>query len=138
MQEEQAFNAKCIDCGVEFFAKKKSSVRCPSCQKKREKELRKKSKAASRERKMIARTTKFIPKGDQDESLRCPYCGAYTDDGDYCDECIEQGFNELHKMFGSTNGWDKPPKTHQKVEIEPGWRGNKVIGGSATNERYTL
>lgn len=51
----------------------------------------------------------------------CPYCGKMTESL-YCRNCQIEGWSEVHKMFGSTNGWDK-----KKVE--------KVDGGGRSGRR---
>ena len=57
----------------------------------------------------------------------CKYCGKVIPTSrDYCRTCVTEGFNNVHAMFGITNEWDK--RDRKKVAIEPGWRGQKVIG----------
>ena len=52
----------------------------------------------------------------------CPYCGRMTE-GRYCRNCQIEGWSEVHKMFGSTNGWDKREKEKGKRKSEKvsGW-----------------
>lgn len=66
--------------------------------------------------------------GDDSASHKCPYCGSPTIYF-YCSDCTSARFDEVHRMFGITNGWDK--KKHDRVEVVSGWRGRKVVGGFA-------
>lgn len=81
----------------------------------------------------------------------CPYCGKMTV-GAYCQHCQNEGWSEVHKMFGCTNGWDKSGEARarrKKVQangrLECGvwisdsgeattsvsWRGRIVVGANA-------
>lgn len=69
-------------------------------------------------------------KGSDAELRRCAYCGAIliSQNGKYCTRCLLEGFCEIHKETGRTNGWDKKVRDVVKVS-EPGWRGQKCFGG---------
>ena len=107
--------AKCVDCGEEFVRTRATSLRCPKCQQERIHALRKASKKRCRVKANAAKA-KAAAIGKV-----CPYCGKPTPNEVYCDLCIEQGFDNLHKELGITNGWDKPKK--QKIPLVPGNRG---------------
>lgn len=61
----------------------------------------------------------------------CPFCGKAVRNPKigYCRTCIKKGFDEVHKMFGTTNGWDKRPM--RVMPVRNGWRGRRVSGGYA-------
>lgn len=105
----------CIDCGAEVHAYRSTTQRCPKCQALREKMQRREGKKRARLRKKAEKTSESAPR------TVCPYCGKPTPNEVYCDLCLEQGFDNLHKEFGMTNGWDKPKK--QKIPLVPGNRG---------------
>ena len=107
--------AKCVDCGEDFVRTRSTSLRCPKCQQERIHALRKASKKRCRVKANAAKA-KAAAIGKV-----CPYCGKPTPNEVYCDLCIEQGYDNLHKEFGMTNGWDKPKK--QKIPLVPGNRG---------------
>ena len=113
---------KCKECGAEFNSDRNTSVRCPACQKERIRNL----KNAARRRK-AAEARKVAKAG-----TLCPYCGKPVLHGVYCNACVENGFDKVHEMFGSTNGWDtKDKKRTPRAHIKFGNRG--VIPGGAIN-----
>lgn len=41
------------------------------------------------------------------ESHPCPYCGVKTT-GEYCPRCVREGLDNVHRVTGRSNGWDRP------------------------------
>lgn len=67
----------------------------------------------------------------------CMYCGRPTRGSNhrYCTRCLSEGFSDLHRATGKTNGWDK--KAKPKVYVESGWRGSPCIGGNIRTTSLT-
>lgn len=64
----------------------------------------------------------------------CPYCGRKTSaNSTYCTKCVKEGFDEVHKMFGKTNGWNQRPI--RVTVIRNGWRGRAVSGARSQSVR---
>ena len=117
---------KCLDCGADISSTHCHTLRCAKCHHVHNLAL----KRASRKR--CAASHKA-----QTSDRRCPYCGKPARrDSTYCTRCLNEGFAEVHKMFGSTNGWDKKLRTRTRVPV--GNRG--VIPSGAVNftKSFTL
>jgi len=121
------------DCGKVFQPRSSAQKRCPDCQAKHAEQV----KAAAKERARDAKLAKIRAKCDrindanaeavalaEGKAHECPFCGKITKTA-YCEYCHRQGFDNVHKMFGTTNGWDRRKKQNKIVS---GWRGRAVIG----------
>ncbi len=109
---------RCVDCGADLSGCHGRTQRCASCAKKHLRQIQRQSRKRVREREKERREAKSVI----DEPLsRCHYCGRDAEGRDYCVECVREGFDEVHKMFGFTNGWDR--KVKPKVEVKDGNRG---------------
>jgi len=116
--------AICVECGAEFNRRLETTIRCPRCSKRLSKKKNREKKKAE-----LEALKKLPPKV-------CPFCGKkfHSRAEEYCRTCLEEGFNNVHKMFGSTNGWDR--KARKPVEIKDGWRGNGVVGWNTSRGRF--
>lgn len=67
----------------------------------------------------------------------CPFCGKrVTQYGHkYCNECIREGFDVVHRFTGRSNGWDRVQK--QNI-IRSGWRGQKCIASIASKTHLIM
>lgn len=128
----------CPDCGVTFDPRTPASKRCPSCQAtyaERLKARRAAERKADKMAKIRAKCDRINDKKEraaaeaaQQETVPqhpCPYCGHMTNHP-YCNSCHREGFDNVHRMFGYTNGWDSKPR--KRVKIASGWRGHGVGG----------
>ena len=112
----------CKGCGKAFVPKSGRQERCPDCAKARIKE----QQAMHYERKRAAKLERIRAKSDRiREKHPCPYCGHMTK-RDYCASCHFQGFDNVHRMFGITNGWNR--KAAKRVPVQSGWRGRACVG----------
>lgn len=109
---------KCVDCGADLSGRHHRTQRCASCAKKHLRQIQRQSRKRERQMEKVLRKAEAESGGP---SSRCLYCGQESRGADYCRFCVREGFNEVHKMFGFTNGWDK--KVKPKVEVKDGDRG---------------
>ena len=107
---------RCVDCGADLSGRHHKTQRCPSCAKKHLRQIQRQSRKRRREKEKMSHNA-----ASGGPSSRCLYCGHEARGEDYCRFCVQEGFNEVHKMFGITNGWDK--KAKPKVEVKDGVRG---------------
>lgn len=125
-EDSYRFHRKCVKCGRPFGTNGSGSMRCPKCVKedraRYQRDLRAAKKAGKEAEEKVRKS--------RAKDSHCPYCGTPTRNGAFCGECLEWGNDLLYIQFGSTNGWDKPPKP-AKVEVVDGWRGRVVTGGYA-------
>jgi len=67
----------------------------------------------------------------------CPFCGKPTR-RQYCYECTREGYDNIHRTTGRTNGWNTRRGDAPKVKVAGGWRGQPCAGGATPRaERQT-
>lgn len=130
---------KCLDCGADLSGTSARTLRCRKCAHKRNLMQQKIAHRKERE-KVQALRGKSKCVGDCES--RCLYCGKESFGRKYCTLCEQAGFNEVHKMYGITNGWDR--KLKLKVRVVDGNRGvlpggnRRVYDNSAFKPRAVL
>ena len=125
MGERKTWQRACVDCGKAFVARNFNAVRCPDCQKERNK---------VRKHAFKERNRKNLEGG----AACCAYCGGGVPEGQkYCRRCVEEGLSNLHSEFGMTNGWDKKRSVRDKPPALAGWRGRPMCGGPVTRDPFS-
>lgn len=131
---------KCPKCGKAYLMKSGAAKLCPDCAKARIKA----QQAMYYERKRAAKLERIRAKSDRiceknhpsnpetGKKHPCPYCGHMTKRV-YCASCHFQGFDNVHRMFGITNGWDR--KAAKRVPVVSGWRGRECVGFNSALSR---
>ena len=131
----------CPDCGQTFAPTSGNKTRCDACAKKRIKAKQAEyyvHRQAAKLAKILAKSDRIREKNhpsnpDTGKKHPCPYCGKMTRTA-YCASCHFQGFDNVHQMFGTTNGWDR--KAAKRVPVVSGWCGRECVGfNSALSKR---
>lgn len=134
---------KCVDCGAEIMRRSAVVKRCVACQTKRNEAKRAEYRVRQHEEKLAkirAKSDRIREKNhpsnpDTGTNHPCPYCGKVTRTR-YCKCCHSQGFDNVHIVFGTTNGWDR--KAAKRVPIVSGWRGTHCIGAFSSVGRFHI
>ena len=130
---------KCPKCGNPYWMQSGAQKLCPDCaseqRKAYQREYYRKQKAKIMA-KIRAKSDRIREKNhpsnpDTGRKHPCPYCG-HTTRTAYCASCHYQGFDNVHRMFGITNGWDRRKKQNL---IVPGWRGRECVGFNSALSR---
>lgn len=132
---------KCPKCGNAYLMKSGAAKLCPDCAKARIKA----QQAGYYARRQAEKMAKIRAKSDRireknhpsnpetGEKHPCPYCGHMTKSV-YCASCNYQGFDNVHLMFGITNGLDR--KTKKREPVVFGWRGRECAGAFTALGRH--
>lgn len=143
MNEEKIIENICVCCGANFRTRVKRN-HCPICkaaidrlgawlkgqpQMPPDEDLQtlfrewRKAELVEREKKDGAtHTPRFEPPKTVNLLGRCRYCGREVDSAflDYCKSCVYEGFANVHKITGRTNGWDKKHRTGKRFDRRRG------------------
>ena len=131
---------KCPKCGKAYWMNSGAAKLCPDCtseqRKAYQREYYRKLKA-EKMAKIRAKSDRIREKNHPSNQNTvkkhpCPYCGKMTRTA-YCASCHFQGFDNVHQMFGTTNGWDR--KAAKRVPVVSGWRGRECVGFNSVLSR---
>ena len=113
----------CAKCGKEFIAMRKHEL-CPVCNAEKRKAYQKSYvRKENRGKPVVAKPEAKKP--DKKPPKPCKFCGKMTTQGDFCRNCQSEGFDNVYRFTGHSNGWDKK---FTKAKIEFGWRGRACVG----------
>lgn len=123
------FRKTCYVCGAEFDTNGPCAYRCRKCATEAKRKLQNARNARRKAQREAAANPIVEVRIPAVKEHRCKFCGKKIWKSGYCIACENDGFAEVNRMFGKTNGWDRKPRV--TVDIVPGWRGRKVCGGMA-------
>ena len=128
---------KCVDCGAPIPPTQGGALRCIACRAKHKTELKREYKRRERlKRKLADANRPAIGEKGWTPPPRCKFCGkVVSKTRDYCPDCIKAGFDSVHQMFGTTNGWDRKPRS--RVPVQDGVRGFIPTGTTPTTSCRT-
>ncbi len=129
----------CRWCGEEFKTKSGRAKDCPAC---RESRIRIRNRLEQRVRLGILSRDMFAAalqssmreaiaerkKREKAARPQCKFCGKVhgVDVTGFCIRCRAEGFDDVYRETGRSNGWDR--KKTEKGPVEGGWRGRPMAG----------
>ena len=157
----------CQTCGTEFTASGPNAKRCPTCApvyekvrefcKYRNQRLGVPHPAIAATEETVAAMREAVAKGHPADyamtivrsrpasapasgsaSRPCPYCGRPVFGiEEYCRKCVSEGLDNLHRVTGRSNGWDRPapPKPRRPVRRQSGFQPVSIAAQRAARRK---
>lgn len=142
MSEDKKIANVCVFCGANFHTRIKRE-HCPICKAAKDRieawlvgqsemppdddlqtlfqAFRKAALMDANKNDGATKTPRYEPKS-LNLTGQCKFCGRTTKSAayEYCMSCIRDGFANVHKLTGRTNGWDKKHRTGKRFDRRRG------------------
>lgn len=136
MAKVRVFSEKtfvCAKCGMSFIALRKHEL-CPVCNDEKRKAYQKSYvRKENRGKPVVQKSENKKDKTDnpvetkrEKKLTHCKFCGKLTTIGDFCRNCKNEGFDNVFRLTGRSNGWDRVKR--KRISVVSGWRGQHCVG----------